>query len=306
MRRHRLTWDNKTAARAPSGLYGYTKKVQADCETCVRKLDRHATSLVRSAYSKDERIVAFLQTHSKRAKSSSARVLLAALKASAPKIAGKGGKVAASKTYGLYGFPSNTVKLGLAMCSQLREQAGLLTASLHARRVAKHARITSFLKDHSKKARCYSARMLLAGYPDADAKYASAVPGKKASDLTAASEDLDDVLRAMHWNRGMKWRYTPQPEDAAGGPTDSSVLASWLNWGGGAVASSLRALYNKGLVGAVPGGRGRNRWYLTPAGLSAAERLPPKVASDHMVTAGVDSWLAWDMDEMDEDFSHYG
>lgn len=205
--RHRLTWD-KTAARTPGGLYGFTKKVQADCESCVRKLNRHATSLVKTAYAKDERIVAFLQTHAKRAKSASARVLLAALKESAPKIAGKGGKVAASKTYGLYGYPSNTVKLGLAMCSQLREQAGLLGADLHARRVAKHARITSFLKQHSKKARCYSSRMLLAGYPDADAKYASGAPGKKAS--------------------------------------------------------------------------------------------------DHMVTAGVDSWLAWDMSEMDDDTSHYG
>ena len=168
MTRERLTW--KAAARAPGGLYGFTKSVQADCETAIRKLNNHATSLAKSAYQRDERIVSFLQTHSKRARSNSARVLLGAMKNLGPQIEA-GGRLAAGRTYGLYGFPSNTAKLGLAICAQLREQSGLISASLHARRAAKHARITGFLSQHAKAARCHSSRMLSASYPDENAAY---------------------------------------------------------------------------------------------------------------------------------------
>jgi len=116
---------------------------------------------------------------------------LAALKREADVLSGHGGKVAASRTPGLYGFPSNTVKLGLAVCAQLREQAGLIGAALHGRRVSKHGQLTSFWGQHSKKARCYSSRMLLAGYPDPDAKYASATDPKTASDDSWLDWDMD-------------------------------------------------------------------------------------------------------------------
>jgi len=168
-RRQRLTW-TKAAARAPGGLYGFTKRIQADCEVAIRRLNKRATSLARSAYSKDERVPSFLQTHAKRAKSNSAKVILAAMKTLGPKL-GSGGKVAASKTPGLYGYPSNTVKLGLAICASLREDAGLISAALHARRANKHAGITGFLSQHARKARCQTSRMLSACYPDADAAY---------------------------------------------------------------------------------------------------------------------------------------
>lgn len=180
-RRQRRTWGAKEAARAPSGLYGYTKKTQTDCEAAVRKINRRATALIRSAYRKDERILGFLETHSKRTSSNPARVLLSAWKGlgkSASEI--EGGKVAAGRSYSLYGYPSKTVKMGLALCSQLREEAGTVAADLHARRVARHERITGFFKEHSKKTRCYSSRMLLAGYPDPDARYATEM-NKKAN-----------------------------------------------------------------------------------------------------------------------------
>lgn len=92
--------------------------------------------------------------------------------------------------------------------------------------------------------------------------------------LAASKEEEDQVLGGMLWLSGMEWRFTPQPEDAAGGPVDSGVLASYLKWGGGGVASVLRQLNQKGLVGALNVRGRKNRWYLTTKGLSVAQRLP--------------------------------
>jgi len=74
-------------AKAAGGLYGYTKKVQADCEASTRKLSRKAASLARAAWNKDPRVASFLQTHAKRGKSRSASLLVAALKDIGPKVA---------------------------------------------------------------------------------------------------------------------------------------------------------------------------------------------------------------------------
>lgn len=177
--RHRLTWD-KAAARNPGGLYGVTKRTQSDCETAIRKLGRHASLLAKSAYTKDERIATFLQVHAKRAKSTSARMLVNAMREMGPTI-GSGGKTAASRTLGLYGQPSNTVKLGLAICAQLREQAGLIAADLHGRRMELHAPITGFFSQHAKAAKCYGSRMLMAGYPDPRDMSKAASANKMAS-----------------------------------------------------------------------------------------------------------------------------
>lgn len=105
MARQRITWDNnqlgskwgetlsetagrrKQAARAPSGLYGYTKSIQASCEASVRKLNRQAGALVKKSARKDPRVLEFLATHSKRGKSLTAKILLASYKDSLPKLA---------------------------------------------------------------------------------------------------------------------------------------------------------------------------------------------------------------------------
>lgn len=89
-------WGRVLTAGKPSGLYGYTKKVQADCETATRKLARVASKLARVAYQKDERVAPFLGTHSKRANSLSAKILTAAMKDLGPKVASQIEKVAAS------------------------------------------------------------------------------------------------------------------------------------------------------------------------------------------------------------------
>jgi hypothetical protein len=85
-RQANLSAVTKEAAKA-GGLYGYTKRVQADCEASTRKLSRKAASLARAAWNKDPRVASFLQTHAKRGKSRSAALLVAALKDIGPKVA---------------------------------------------------------------------------------------------------------------------------------------------------------------------------------------------------------------------------
>ena len=92
----------KKEAKGPGGLYGYTKKVQADCEACSRKLSRKVGGIARAAWNKDDRVAGFLQTHAKRGKSASAKLLLAALKDIGPKVASAGDKTASGAVNARY------------------------------------------------------------------------------------------------------------------------------------------------------------------------------------------------------------
>lgn len=182
---------DKMAARTPGGLYGYPKAVEAMCNAANRKVKRAAISIIKNAYQKDAKVIEFLASHRKRAKSTPARVLLEAMRESHSVFASmgiKGGhpeKTAGRTQYGLYGFRARTATLGLTACSQMREQAGLIAADLHMRKTAMHERITGFLNTHAKKARCGYSRMLVAAYPDSSMKLASE---------DAAPETVEDWL----------------------------------------------------------------------------------------------------------------
>jgi len=178
----------RTAARAPTGLYGYTKAVQASCESCVRRLNKQAASLVKRASLKDPQVLDFLMTHSKRAKSLSAKVLLASYKESLPKIAST--KEAGVRHYGMYGFPVKTASTGLALCTALREAAGVLGSTLHQKRAAEYKNITGFLGTHGKTSKCGAAKLLLSVYPDETVAF-----GKQGSAKEAAHpETVDEWL----------------------------------------------------------------------------------------------------------------
>jgi len=168
----------KEAAQAAAGLYGYTKAVQRDCEASVRKLQRRASAIARKAWQKDEKVAAFLTTHAKRGKSRSARILLTALKNMGPKVSSDKTvtKEAAVTSYGMYGFPSKTARLGLAACMDVRDFAGTVSADLHRRKASLYEPLTGFLGQHTKAARCNYSRMILGTYPDASIRIASAAP----------------------------------------------------------------------------------------------------------------------------------
>jgi uncharacterized membrane protein len=178
----------KTAA-GPSGLYGFTKRTQNDCEAAGRKLSRVAARLAKKAWKKDDRSAAFLLAHSKRAKSQPARILAAAMKDLYPKMAkearleelrrersGEDKMAKEAAEYGLYGYSANTARLGLSACTALREEAGRIASGLHGRRTEKHANIVGFLDNHCKTGRCAYSRLLRDSYPDADVRCASDTP----------------------------------------------------------------------------------------------------------------------------------
>jgi len=101
---------NRTAARTPGGLYGFTKQTQNDCETASRAVQRAASRIARRIYAKDQETAPFLSTHSRRSKSMAAKILTAAMSDLGPKIA--------SVNYG----QDNALRTRLA---ELREQRGL-------------------------------------------------------------------------------------------------------------------------------------------------------------------------------------
>ena len=77
----------KEASSRASGLYGFTKKTQSDCEGAVRKLTKAAARIAQDSYAKDEEIAPFLSTHVKRANSLPAKILVDTLKGMGPKVA---------------------------------------------------------------------------------------------------------------------------------------------------------------------------------------------------------------------------
>lgn len=171
---------DKTAARAPSGLYGFTKQIQADCEIAARRLRKAALSIASQAVAKDAKVANFWATHAKRSRSQTAKMLLAALEANRKVAVEAGekilmGKEAADKeaAFGYYGFRARTARRALTAQAALREEAGIIAAGLHARRAAMHEKITGFLSMHSKKSRCAASRMLVEAYPEAGMKLAS-------------------------------------------------------------------------------------------------------------------------------------
>lgn len=167
----------KTAASRPAGgLYGHTKAVQRDVLASVRKVQKAATKIARTIYAKDKNTFNFLHLHAERSNSLSARILCAAMENIGPKVAST--KTAAG--HGMYGYRVKTAKLALQACIDISQEAGSVAYDLHTRRTEKYAKITSFLKDHSKRGRCRYARLLLRLYPE-------------MTNLVTASDDEKDA-----------------------------------------------------------------------------------------------------------------
>lgn len=172
----------KTAARASSGLYGYPKKITADCEVSIRRLQKVANKIAARVLQQDARVPMFLRVHAKRAGSRPARILVAAMEAmeaaQAPEttVEVETPKEAGKARYGLYGFRSKTSERGMRACMELRVAAGMIAGELHSRRQAEHDRITGWYAAHNKRKRCNFARVLLHAYPDENMRCASEAP----------------------------------------------------------------------------------------------------------------------------------
>jgi len=174
-------------ARRGQGLYGYPKLIQSSCESAVTRINRRASKLMHKTVKRDRHVVSFLETHARRGQSSSARVLLAAYKASMPQttwdedpedesaefdfgVLTASDKEAAPR-WGMYGYPRKTASLALSACTAVREAAGYAAADLHRRKAALYGRVTGFLGEHSKVGKCHAAGLILACYPDEGFKF---------------------------------------------------------------------------------------------------------------------------------------
>lgn len=113
-------------------------------------------------------------------------------------------KVASTKTaagHGMYGYRVKTAKLALQACIDISQEAGSVAYDLHTRRTAKYEKITSFLRDHSKRGRCRYARILLRFYPDAPIVTASEeADEKEAKHEKGKSVALKDMPKELQDN----------------------------------------------------------------------------------------------------------
>lgn len=179
--------NNELEKTAASGLYGFTKGVQKDCESAIRKVSKTAARIAKQLWAKDQGVCAFLNTHAKRSKSLPAKVILTAMKELGPKVATFHQlrratyspqvqpieKMAGKSGYGMYGFKSKTAQLGVSACSQLKAEVGEIASDLHKRRTAKRENIVGFLSDHKKLGKCIYSKLILSTYPDENTKFAS-------------------------------------------------------------------------------------------------------------------------------------
>ena len=182
---------------AATGLYGFPASIEKTAGVANRRLARVAAMIARAAMRKDAGVVDFLKVHAKREGSRPAKVLLAALKETLP-------RVAAAAEVGMYGHKARTAQIGIQACADVRLEAGRIAAELHGRKGSEHARITAFLKSHSAKGKCAYSGMILSCYPDgpvadvpADAappRLASAPPSTVRGWLTASYGGLEDRL----------------------------------------------------------------------------------------------------------------
>lgn len=131
---------------------------------------------------------------------------------------------------GLYGHPTKTARLALVACSDLRAYVGEVAYSLHSRRTAKYAKMTGFLKEHGKTAKCAYSRMILDCYPEAPqvAKQASMTPASEMLKKAFVPDSVDGWLEWADGTRTAADRYPPiraprrwrPPADQSEGCTD--------------------------------------------------------------------------------------
>jgi len=168
--RQRLTWNKQASHKeAGSGLYGSTKAIESSVLASVRKIQKRALKIAKNLYKKNPKTAQFLATHSKRSKSSSAKVIMEAMADLGPKFASE------MKTagHGMYGYDSKVAALSLAGCTELKQYVGEVVSDLHRRKSAKYSNVISFLKSHKKEAKCGCSSMMLSYYPDEGVKLAS-------------------------------------------------------------------------------------------------------------------------------------
>jgi hypothetical protein len=136
----------------------------------------------------------------------------------------------------------------LVACSDLRAYVGEVAYGLHSRRTAKYDRITGFLKEHGKTAKCAYSRMILDCYPDAPVAKEAAMP----SDAVGAFISKVDSTRAEAMSlAGLSMSDEEEAEEMQGKSAADQMLRKafvpdtvdgWLEWEDGSRTAAKKEM----------------------------------------------------------------
>jgi len=132
---------------------------------------------------------------------------------------------------GLYGYPTKTARLALVACSDLRAYVGEVAYGLHSRRTAKYDRITGFLKEHGKTAKCSYSRMILSCYPDAPSSKSAAMPSQSVGAFVAKVD-------AVRSEAGLSMSDEDENEEMLKKAFVPDSVDGWLEWEVGSVTAA--------------------------------------------------------------------
>lgn len=155
---------SKLAASEEGGLYGHPKHIGYACNSAIKQVTKHATTLAKEAYAKNPDVVDFWTTHHKRADSLPCQILKSALQETMPKFASTH-KTAGRGEKGMYGFSTKTVEQGLKSAADLRHACGKVAYNVYAKKEKHRDRILDFLKQHGDN-NCLYSRLLVSCFPE--------------------------------------------------------------------------------------------------------------------------------------------
>ena len=134
-------------ASSARGKYGYTKKVQNDCERAVAQLKKFCTKICVKQQSKGDKHLEFYRKHAEKTESPFTKAIVQCNKDIYNDALSK---IATS----MYGFDERTVKVCLANLNAVQMQSASLINRLLARKTSNSEQIKAYLKEHIEQTGC--------------------------------------------------------------------------------------------------------------------------------------------------------
>ena len=130
-----------------SGRYGYTKKVQKDCELAVSQLQKYCRALCSKQKSKGDRHLEFYRVHAEKSGSPFVKAFVQCHKDIYNEALSK---IATS----MYGYDEKTVKRCLSNINDLQIRSAMLINKLLARKTSDSDKIKAYLSEHIEQTGC--------------------------------------------------------------------------------------------------------------------------------------------------------
>jgi hypothetical protein len=130
-----------------SGRYGYTKKVQKDCELAVSQLKKYCRTLCSKQKSKGDKHLEFYRAHAEKSGSPFVKAFVQCHKDIYSEALSK---IASS----MYGYDERTVKRCLSNINDLQIRSAMLINKLLARKTSDSDKIKAYLSEHIEQTGC--------------------------------------------------------------------------------------------------------------------------------------------------------